>query len=113
MYNMVEEFDELRLEYFRQNLNLPVWPVGPVLLSTGSKDRGRKEYDIQWELIEKWLDTKPPSSVLYMSFGSQSTVYALEASNKNFIWVVRPPLEFDITSEFKINEWLPKGLDSY
>ncbi|GAY41441.1 hypothetical protein CUMW_059490 [Citrus unshiu] len=36
---------------------------------------------------------------------------ALEASGKNFIWVVRPPIGFDINSEFKANKWLPRGFE--
>lgn len=36
---------------------------------------------------------------------------ALESSGKNFIWVVRPPIGFDINSGFKADEWLPKGFE--
>ncbi|XP_031282553.1 UDP-glycosyltransferase 92A1-like [Pistacia vera] len=36
---------------------------------------------------------------------------ALEGCGKNFIWVVRPPLGFDINSEFRANEWLPQGFE--
>ncbi|KAM6578923.1 hypothetical protein CsatB_030760 [Cannabis sativa] len=37
---------------------------------------------------------------------------ALEASgNKSFIWVVRPPIGFDINGEFRAEEWLPKGFE--
>ncbi|XP_031259265.1 UDP-glycosyltransferase 92A1-like [Pistacia vera] len=36
---------------------------------------------------------------------------ALEGCGKNFIWVVRPPLGFDINSEFRANEWLPEGFE--
>ncbi|KAI3909418.1 hypothetical protein MKW92_046554 [Papaver armeniacum] len=32
----------------------------------------------------------------------------LEKSGKSFIWILRPPSEFDIKSEFK-SEWLPEG----
>ncbi|KAJ0020584.1 hypothetical protein Pint_31211 [Pistacia integerrima] len=55
-----------------------------------------------------------------LSFGSQNTIsssqmmqlaMALEACGKNFIWVVRPPIGFDINSEFKANEWLPEGFE--
>lgn len=34
---------------------------------------------------------------------------ALESSGKNFIWVVRQPLQYDVDSEFKENEWFPEG----
>lgn len=55
-----------------------------------------------------------------MSFGSQNTITALqmmqlamasEASCKSFIWVVRPPICFDINSEFKADEWLPEAFE--
>ncbi|KAF4356375.1 hypothetical protein F8388_013240 [Cannabis sativa] len=36
---------------------------------------------------------------------------ALEASGKSFIWVVRPPIGFDINGEFRAEEWLPKGFE--
>jgi hypothetical protein len=58
------------------------------------------------------------NSVLYVSFGSINTIsvsqmmqlaMGLEASGKNFIWVLRPPIGFDINSEFKAKEWLPEG----
>jgi hypothetical protein len=35
----------------------------------------------------------------------------LEACGKNFIWVVRPPIGFDINMEFKAKEWLPEGFE--
>nr|POE71011.1 udp-glycosyltransferase 92a1 [Quercus suber] len=58
-------------------------------------------------------------TVLYISFGSQNTISAsqmmelalgLEASGKPFIWVLRPPLGFDIKGEFR-EEWLPEGFE--
>ncbi|KAL0459270.1 UNVERIFIED_CONTAM: UDP-glycosyltransferase 92A1 [Sesamum latifolium] len=51
-------------------------------------------------------------------FGSQNTISAsqmmnlakaLDASSRNFIWVVRPPLETDINAEFAAEKWLPEG----
>lgn len=35
----------------------------------------------------------------------------METSGKHFIWVVRPPIESDINSEFKPNEFLPPGFE--
>lgn len=35
----------------------------------------------------------------------------LEASDKNFIWVIRPPIGFELNTEFKAKEWLPKGFE--
>lgn len=118
LMNTVEELDKLGLTYFRRKIGRPVWPIGPALLS--SRTRAGKATGIAPEVCEKWLDTKPLNSVLYISFGSQNTLsesnimqlaMALEASGVNFIWVVRPPLGFDINSEFKAKEWLPEGFE--
>ena len=120
LFNTVEEFDLVGLLYFRRKLGLPVWPIGPVLLSTKRQARAGKEGGISSELCLEWLNTKPFNSVLYVSFGSMNTISAsqmmqlamgLEASGKNFIWVVRPPIGFDLNSEFKSNEWLPEGFE--
>ncbi len=34
----------------------------------------------------------------------------LEASNKAFIWVIRPPFGFSLTKEFTA-EWMPDGFE--
>lgn len=120
LVNTVEELDKTGLTYFRREINRQVWPIGPVLLSTAERARAGKHHGISPEVCTSWLDTKPCSSVLYVSFGSQNTIapsqmmqlaLALEASGKDFIWVVRPPVGFDINSEFKANEWLPQGFE--
>ncbi|KAJ9164402.1 hypothetical protein P3X46_023980 [Hevea brasiliensis] len=120
LFNTVEEFDQIGLSYFRRKLGRPAWAVGPVLLSTENRARSGIEAGITTDLCKEWLDTKPENSVLYISFGSHNTIassqmmqlaMALEASGKNFIWVVRPPIGFDINSEFRSNEWLPEGFE--
>ncbi|WMV55512.1 hypothetical protein MTR67_048897 [Solanum verrucosum] len=68
----------------------------------------------------KFLDEKEEESVLYISFGSQNRIsasqmmeLALDKVNRvNFIWVVRPPLGFDINMEFRAEEWLPEGAEA-
>ncbi|KAJ7950445.1 Glycosyltransferase [Quillaja saponaria] len=104
--------------YQNENLARPVWSIGPVL-STGS--RAGKEDGVRTELCREWLNTKPLNSVLYVCFGSMNTIsasqmmqlaMALEASGTNFIWVVRPPIGFDINSEFKADQWLPEGFEA-
>ncbi|XP_011042048.1 PREDICTED: UDP-glycosyltransferase 92A1-like [Populus euphratica] len=116
LLNTVEELDKVGLGYFRRKTGKPVWPIGPVLLSNRSQDQAA----ITPDLCKHWLDTKPAGSVLYISFGSQNVIsasqmmelaMALEACGKNFIWVVRPPIGFDINMEFKAKEWLPEGFE--
>ncbi|KAJ0021073.1 hypothetical protein Pint_31221 [Pistacia integerrima] len=117
---MVEELDRLGLMYFSGKLGRQVWPIGPVLLAPGSQARTRRDFGISPEEGKNWLDKKPCCSVLYVSFGSQNTIsasnmmqlaMALEGCGKNFIWVDRPPLGFDIISEFRANEWLLEGIE--
>lgn len=118
LFNTVQAFDQLGLMYFKRKLNVPVWPIGPVLLSTDNRSKLGKNREVSTEFSKEWLDSKPEKSVLYISFGSMNTInksqmmqlaLALEASGRNFIWVVRPPIGCDINSEFKPNEYLPNG----
>ncbi|CAN1158107.1 UDP-glycosyltransferase 92A1 [Linum perenne] len=110
LFNTVEEFDSIGLSYFRKKLGIPAWAIGPVLHNRGISSNSCKA----------WLDTKPEKSVLYVSFGSNNTINplqmmelgkALESSKRDFIWVVRPPMGFDINSEFQAEEWLPEGFE--
>nr|WIW42753.1 UDP-glycosyltransferase [Nicotiana tabacum] len=114
LFNTVEELDRLGLTYFRRKLGLPVWAIGPVLRPVTVSDKGKDSP----EKCIKWLDQKEAKSVLYISFGSQNTISEsqmmelakalVDASGINFIWVVRPPLGFDINMEFRAEEWLPE-----
>ncbi|GJN24046.1 hypothetical protein PR202_gb11757 [Eleusine coracana subsp. coracana] len=70
--------------------------------------------------VLRWLDTQRPASVLYISFGSQNTIQpkqmmelaaALESTGRPFVWVIRPPIGFDIAGEFR-DEWLPKRFEA-
>ncbi|XP_057953527.1 UDP-glycosyltransferase 92A1-like [Malania oleifera] len=116
LFNTVGEFDYIGLSYFRRKLGRPVWSLGPVNLSR----KPGKQSGISSETCIEWLSRKPSNSVLYISFGSQNTVSAsqmmqlataLENSGKNFIWVIKPPLGFDINCQFKAGDWLPEGFE--
>ncbi|KAK4754462.1 hypothetical protein SAY87_002566 [Trapa incisa] len=132
--NSMEEIEPLGFKLMRDYLKLPVWPIGPLIPSSmlGDKfgsassthgavstERAGKKLGISPEKCTEWLSTHPPDSVLYISFGSQNTISAsqmmalatgLEASGKPFVWVIRPPLGFDIKGEFRL-EWLPEGFE--
>ncbi|KAH7838332.1 hypothetical protein Vadar_025103 [Vaccinium darrowii] len=119
LFNSVQELDWIGLNYLRREIGQKVWPVGPILLHVENSVRAGRKAGVSLEKCIQWLDSKPPNSVLFISFGSNNTIStfqmmqlarALEqARNTNFIWVVRPPLEYDITAEFKAEEWLPEG----
>lgn len=80
----------------------PITPVGPLvppsLLGQDQKqDVGIEMWTPQDSCME-WLNQKPPSSVIYISFGSliflsekqmQSIANALKNSNKYFLWVMK------------------------
>jgi len=120
--NTVEELEPLGLKLLRDYLQLSIWAVGPILPSDapkGSKHRSGKDSGVALEACMEWLDLKDENSVVYVCFGSQNTISAsqmmalaegLEESGRSFIWVVRPPVGFDIEGEFT-EEWLPKGFE--
>ncbi|KAH7279831.1 hypothetical protein KP509_37G039200 [Ceratopteris richardii] len=62
-----------------------------------------------------WLDKQQETSVLYVAFGSMSPMeehtltdlaHALEASNVNFLWVIRPDC---MSGKASLQQLLPKG----
>ncbi|XP_031120763.1 UDP-glycosyltransferase 92A1-like [Ipomoea triloba] len=122
--NTVKEIEPLGSDALGKFTKLPVWCIGPFLppamINKGSRIIGRrsgKDHGLSPEKCIEWLDMHSEGSVLYISFGSQNTISAsqmmalalgLEDSGKPFIWVIRPPIGFDIKGEFK-SEWLPEG----
>ncbi|XP_002520576.2 anthocyanidin 3-O-glucosyltransferase 6 [Ricinus communis] len=74
----------------------PVYPVGPILNVKGGdsvKSDGSK-------IIMEWLDNQPPSSVVFLCFGSmggfredqaKEIAFALEGSGQRFLWSLRQP----------------------
>nr|AYC63482.1 UDP-glycosyltransferase [Scoparia dulcis] len=84
----------------------PIYTLGPLQLMTKRvQDQnlnaiGSSLWKEDTECI-KWLDTKEPDSVLYVNFGSITTVTAqqltefawgLANSKKQFLWIIRPDL---------------------
>nr|ANW09828.1 UDP-glycosyltransferase 16 [Carthamus tinctorius] len=73
-----------------------VYPVGPLL---NLEDGAGKQLDDE---VKRWLDGQPPSSVVFLCFGSMGSfeevqvkeiAYALERSGHRFLWSLRrPPL---------------------
>lgn len=122
--NTVEDVELLGMQALRNITGLDVLAIGPLFssleVSTSSEQRHGKKSGIQLEACLEWLDSHPPGSVVYISFGSQNTITAsqmmalargLEASNKPFLWVIRPPAGFDLKGDFR-DEWLPEGFEA-
>lgn len=116
LFNTVEEFEKSGLMYFRRKLCIPIWAIGPILFQ---ENIPRKEAGIHLDKCKEWLDKKVEKSVLYICFGSHNTISASQmmklakaldgVDEVNFIWVIRPPLGFDVNADFKPEEWLPEG----
>ncbi|OIV93777.1 hypothetical protein TanjilG_07680 [Lupinus angustifolius] len=80
-----------------------IYPIGPLVspFLLGEKETYDFRADM-WNAEDsciEWLDSKPPSSVIYVSFGSitvlsqqhmNNLATALKNSNKSFLWVIRP-----------------------
>ncbi|KAJ4825913.1 hypothetical protein Tsubulata_050766, partial [Turnera subulata] len=77
----------------KTKMSPPVYPVGPILNLKGGSDDHIKE-----EEIMEWLDHQPPSSVVFLCFGSTGSfsvdqvkeiASALECCGHRFLWSLR------------------------
>ncbi|CAL4970750.1 unnamed protein product [Urochloa decumbens] len=116
LINTVEDFEPTGLAMLRRTLRVPVCPVGP-LVHAASQPQISPEAD---DAVVSFLDAHPPSSVLYISFGSQSSIRAehmaelaaaLESTGRPFVWAVKPPDGHDVKGEFRAERWLPEGFE--
>ncbi|TVU46115.1 hypothetical protein EJB05_05633, partial [Eragrostis curvula] len=117
LVNTVDEFEPTGLAMVRRTVGkIPVWPIGPLLRDHDTKMASSTKVD---DCILRWMDSQPPESVLYISFGSQNTIHpkqmmelaaALEITGRPFVWAIRPPVGFDIAGEF-LDKWLPEGFE--
>ncbi|KAJ4780070.1 Glycosyltransferase [Rhynchospora pubera] len=110
--NTVEEFEFTGLGMLRETFKMPVWTMGPMLRTIDTTSESDS-------CIINWLDSHKVGSVLFISFGSQNTIQekqmmelalGLEAAGQPFMWVIRPPVGYDVRGEFK-PEWLPEGFE--
>ncbi|XP_044487154.1 anthocyanidin 3-O-glucosyltransferase 2-like [Mangifera indica] len=100
----------------------PVYPVGPILnLDGNSIDKGSSGSQTKAEIIE-WLDDQPPSSVVFLCFGSMGSfnedqvkeiACALEQSGHRFLWSLRQPSpkgQFPVPIDYtNLTDVLPEG----
>ncbi|AET00316.2 anthocyanidin 3-O-glucosyltransferase 2 [Medicago truncatula] len=96
--NSFEELESHAVQSFFSHpdlAELPVYPVGP-LLNPEPKTKGTDESDD----IIKWLDDQPPSSVVFLCFGSRGSfdedqvkeiAHAIENCGARFVWSLRKP----------------------
>ncbi|RYR54142.1 hypothetical protein Ahy_A06g029398 isoform F [Arachis hypogaea] len=114
--NSFYELENVYADFYKNEFGRKAWPIGPVSLcnkDTGEKANRAKETTIDEFECLKWLDTKKPNSVVYVSFGSlismpdsqlREIALSLEISGQHFIWLVKK-------NEKDGAEWLPKGFE--
>ncbi|KAL2933187.1 Scopoletin glucosyltransferase [Bienertia sinuspersici] len=113
--NSFYELEKDYADYYRNVLGKRAWEIGPVSLCNRENEakfqRGNKSCSIDEHECLKWLDSKKPNSVIYLCFGSMVQVatsqlheiaLGLEASEHDFIWVVKSNT---------CGEWLPQGFE--
>ncbi|EEF43595.1 gallate 1-beta-glucosyltransferase 84A24 [Ricinus communis] len=119
---LMETFQELEhdlIEYMSKFC--PIKPVGPLY-----KDPKALNSDVKGDFLKaddciEWLDTKPPSSVVYVSFGSVvyfnqeqwiEIAYGLLNSDVSFLWVMKPPAKESVFEPVVLpDEFLEKVAD--
>jgi len=123
---LVNSFDELEVEVLQWMKNQwPVKNIGPMIPSmyldkrlAGDKDYGINLFNAQVNECLDWLDSKPPGSVIYVSFGSLAVLKddqmievaaGLKQTGHNFLWVVRETETKKLPSNY-IEDICDKGL---
>ncbi|CAJ1971631.1 unnamed protein product [Sphenostylis stenocarpa] len=92
---IVNSFEELESHAAHSFLHgpQPIYPVGPIL-------KPKPEIHVNDSDILSWLDQQPPSSVVFLCFGSMGAfgedqvreiAHALENSGARFLWSLRKP----------------------
>ncbi|XP_076883339.1 UDP-glycosyltransferase 83A1-like [Bidens hawaiensis] len=83
-------------------------PIGPLLASNRLADQAGHFWQEDSTCLT-WLDQQQPSSVIYIAFGSftifnqtqfEEIALGLEHTNRPFLWVVRPGMTKETTTEY-------------
>ncbi|KAG7640896.1 UDP-glucuronosyl/UDP-glucosyltransferase [Arabidopsis suecica] len=118
LVNSFYELESAYADFYRSFVAKRAWHIGPFSLSNRgiAEKAGRgKKANIDEQECLKWLDSKTPGSVVYLSFGSGTGLpneqlleiaFGLEGSGQNFIWVVSKN-----ENQGENDEWLPKGFE--
>ncbi|PQQ08351.1 UDP-glucose flavonoid 3-O-glucosyltransferase 7-like isoform X1 [Prunus yedoensis var. nudiflora] len=115
--NTFYELEPAFADHYRKVFGRKAWHLGPVSLcnkAAGDKTEMRgMEASLDEHECLNWLNTKKHNSVVYICFGSLTNfsdpqlleiALGLEASGKEFIWVVR-------REKKEKEEWLPEGFE--
>ncbi|KAJ4828994.1 hypothetical protein Tsubulata_931724 [Turnera subulata] len=98
--NTFSELEPYALKSLADGRIPPVFPVGPILNLKGNGQDGLNNNSSKFKEIMQWLDDQPPSSVVFLCFGSMGSfdveqvkeiASALENSGHRFLWSLRKP----------------------
>ncbi|XP_008785473.2 UDP-glycosyltransferase 76B1-like [Phoenix dactylifera] len=96
IFNTFAAIEGNELEKVREELSVPVFPIGPLHKLSPKSENSLMDQD---HGCLEWLDEQAPRSVLYVSFGSLAsmdgrefaeTAWGLANCRQSFLWVVRP-----------------------
>ncbi|KAK6150396.1 hypothetical protein DH2020_015328 [Rehmannia glutinosa] len=128
IFNTFQEFEEEALEAVISKFNFPnIYTIGPLplLAKHVPKTEVKSLNSSLWKPDSKvfdWLDTKKPESVVYVNYGSVTTMssqhlqefaWGLAKSEQPFLWIVRPDVvkgESAMLSEDFFEEIKDRGL---
>ena len=119
LVNTFMELESHAINSFVDGTSPPIYPVGPML---NLKHREHLNHDNTNKDIMNWLDDQPPSSVVFLCFGSngffpldqvKEIAQGLECSRHRFLWSLRQPPpkgEIAMPSDYvDFEEALPQG----
>lgn len=101
IWNTFEDLEQSSLASLSEQFSIPMFPIGPFHkhnLAIPSRSSSLLAED---QTSIPWLNTQPPRSVVYVSFGSIAAIseqefleiaWGLARSEQPFLWVVRPGL---------------------
>jgi hypothetical protein len=94
--NTIHFLEQKTLTKVQEYFGIPIFPVGPFHKLAPSSSSSQLEEDTN---CISWLDKQAPESVIYVSFGSMTSMdenelleiaSSLANSEQPFLWVVRP-----------------------
>ncbi|XP_047078825.1 UDP-glucose flavonoid 3-O-glucosyltransferase 7-like [Lolium rigidum] len=114
VFNSFHELEPDYVEHFQTTLGRHAFLVGPVALATWdmAASGANVNADVNKDRCLRWLDTKPDSSVVYVSFGTATRFSpvelreisrGLDLSGKNFVWALGDG------AGTESSEWMPEG----
>ena len=108
--NSFEELESSAFARVQIDLPIPVFLIGPLHSHSPASSSSTSGQD---QTTMSWLDTRPPNSVIYVSFGSIVTMskydvveiaWGLAHSMQPFLWVIRSGLVVDVEENDPLRE---------